>query len=90
MKALFLLLICGTVFADAQLIGASTTHLMFNYHGEPLFCPREVESFGLLMCLDDQLKYVVCRMLPRELGFIDCGHKTTRRPFELEAKAARN
>ena len=88
MKALLLLLVCGAVFADARLIGTSSTHLMFNYHGEPLFCPRSAEPFNLVTCLDGNLKYVVCRILPAELGYLDCGHKTRVIPGEREAKVS--
>ena len=85
MKALLLLLVCGQVYADARLIGTSSTHLMFNYHGELLFCPRSGDPFRLITCLDANLKYVICRILPAELGYLDCGHKSRAGPGEREA-----
>jgi len=86
MRAVLLWLVCGLALADAKLIGESSTHLMFNYHGDLIFCPREVESYGLVTCLDSSLKYIICRMIPRELGYLDCGHKTIKAPAERQAK----
>ncbi len=76
MKTILLLLVSSVALADAQLLGASSTHLMFNYHGTPLFCPREADTLDMVTCLDSDLKYIICRMLPKELGYIDCGHRT--------------
>ncbi len=85
MRFIFLLLVCGSVIGDAQLIGSSSTHYMFSYHGEPLFCPRELGTVDMVTCLDGSLKYVVCRIIPPELGHIDCGHITDPLPDEREA-----
>ncbi len=85
MKLFALLFVYGVVIADAQMIGASATHFMFNYHGEPVFCPREIDTLDMVTCLDGNLKYIVCRVLPQELGYIDCGHRTDPLPAEREA-----
>ena len=84
MKLAFLFLVFSAVLADAQIIGMGTTHLMFSYHGEPLFCPREVITFEMITCLDGDLKYVICRVLPSELGYIDCGHRMNNLPDDIE------
>lgn len=76
MKLILLLFVSNLAIADARLIGTSTTHFMFNYHGDALFCPKEVDNFNIVTCLDSDHKYIICRMLPQELGYIDCGHKT--------------